>query len=473
MAVTIDAGFPVSVRDTSSSDPTWPTFTTPGTNRMVVAMFLGNGAGATEITSFTSPNLTWTNRVAVVDGANNWRVEIWTAWASSVVTTEQINTTCNPTSLNYSRMSVLVWSLNGSDSAGVGNTGTTTTSNDADVSITATAAGSLLLAGLPYRSAGGDIGVDANSTSQYDAGGGTGFGFNERACSRASSGAGALTLGFTTAELFTSAAMGGIEIKAAPGGTGYATLPNLIEAWDPANAVLSGSDVTSLPGTHNSRTLTTPATDPTIVTAGLPSGANSILVNSGGAKYFQLLEANMVTGTTFTIMSMLKLVGSINATNQRILSFAPSGGADWSSVSGAVFHPNATGPVWPFAYRNANLADGGDVTDADVWHLFMGIFDGSNLTYYIAHSGATGWTTVNNPASTGTFDIDEFRIGAAPGGTDTGQVLEIGDVVWYSDAKDSTARQALFDIAYPRAFTSSAPPASPVIFTPRPILFRR
>lgn len=219
MAATVDASFPVSVRDLTgnATDVTWPTFTTPGTNRMCVAMLLGEGATATAISTMTSGSLTWTLGVAAVNAGGTYRAEIWTAWAASVVTTEQINTTYTGSPL-YNRQSVIIWSVDGSDSAGVGNTGTKTSTSDPTVSVTATATGSLLLAGLPYRSAGGDIGVDANSTSEYDGGGGGGFGFNERACSRASAGAGALTLGFTSAELFSMGVMVGIEIEAAAGG---------------------------------------------------------------------------------------------------------------------------------------------------------------------------------------------------------------------------------------------------------------
>jgi hypothetical protein len=226
MAVTVDASFPVSTRDVTgnATDVTWPTFTTPGTNRMVVAMMLLEGGTANAVDTMTSGNLTWTNRVAVVNAGNTARVEIWTAWAASVVTTEQINTTYLASRL-YNRQSVIVWSLDGSDSSGVGNTASHATADDPDISITATATGSLLLAGLPYRSAGGDISVLADSTSQYNAGAGGGFNFNERACSRASTGAGALTVGYGTAELFASWCMAGIEIKAAAGATFLAPEP--------------------------------------------------------------------------------------------------------------------------------------------------------------------------------------------------------------------------------------------------------
>jgi hypothetical protein len=56
MAVTVDASFPVSTRDVTggATDVTWPTFTTPGTNRMVVAMMLLEGGTANAVDTMTS-----------------------------------------------------------------------------------------------------------------------------------------------------------------------------------------------------------------------------------------------------------------------------------------------------------------------------------------------------------------------------------------------------------------------------------
>ena len=45
MSVTKDTGFPVTSRDTTANahDLTWPAFTTPGSNHMVVALYIANG----------------------------------------------------------------------------------------------------------------------------------------------------------------------------------------------------------------------------------------------------------------------------------------------------------------------------------------------------------------------------------------------------------------------------------------------
>ena len=226
MAVTRDSGFPVSARDTTANATDFagiPTFTTPGTNRFAVAMFILNGGTTNAIDTCTSGNLTWTRAIGAVDSTNNWRVEIWYAWAASVVTNEQIDITYLA-SRSYNRQSVVIWSFDGADSSSAGNTASDVDgdANDPDISITATGAGSYLVGGVPYRSAGGDITVDGNTTSEYDAGGGGGFGFNERAGSRTSSGAGALTIGYQGGETFLWLTMAAFEVKQAAGGGGDA-----------------------------------------------------------------------------------------------------------------------------------------------------------------------------------------------------------------------------------------------------------
>ncbi len=228
MSVTKDAGFPVTKFDTAdgSTNLAWTSFNTPGTNRYLVAVFMGNGASTNAILTLTSPNLTWTNRLAIVTAGNTYRVEIWTAFAASVVTGEIITSGHILSGCSYSRRSVIVFSLDGSESVGFGNSNSNNAiTTDPSLAITATAAGSYLVAGFPYRSSGADTGVDGNTTSEYDRGGGGGFGFNERAGSRASVGAGSVTLGWTGDDPFEAYAIAGIEVKAAAGGGGPVLAP--------------------------------------------------------------------------------------------------------------------------------------------------------------------------------------------------------------------------------------------------------
>lgn len=215
MAVTKDSGFPVTAHDASPNahDLTWPAFTTPGTNRVVVAMYLANGPVANAISTFTSPNLTWTRAIQEVDSGNNYRAEIWTAFAASVVTSEVISSV-DTGGATYGTRSMVIFSFNGSDSSGIANaTGTGTGTGSPSLAVTATGSGSYLLAGFPYRSAGNDVTIDANTTSEYNAGNGGGFGFNERAGSRTSSGAGALTLGWNSNTPFAWSVIAGLEVK--------------------------------------------------------------------------------------------------------------------------------------------------------------------------------------------------------------------------------------------------------------------
>lgn len=255
----------------------------------------------------------------------------------------------------------------------------------------------------------------------------------------------------------------------------YNDLSNLIEAWDPADATLSGSNVTAWPGAYNSRTLTTPAGDPALVAGGLPGGGDSIEINDASAKYFELLEANLVSGTTFTFLAMAKLVGSVQ-NGDRGFSWAQSGNPDWNNTASAVMHPwaGAHSVYWPDGFRNSTEMawSATDNVAADIWHLVMCIYDGTNCTYYIALSGASGWTTVGSVGSTGTFDIDEFRIGAYVDGANN-HPMELGDVVWYSDAKGSTDRADLWSLANDRNFLGIVAGGATATYGPGPIMPRR
>jgi hypothetical protein len=218
MSVTRDSGFPVTAHSSAdgTGTTTWPAFTTPATNRFVVAMMLGNGSAATAISSFTSSNLTWASRLAVIDVTGAWRVEIYTAFAASVVTSEVISMT-HTGSVHYGSRDLLIWSFNGGDVNSAGNTASINNWASAatpQLAVTATGGGSYLLVGVPYRSGGSDLAVDSNSTSEYDEGTGGGFGFTARAVSRTSSTSGSLTLGFTGTP-FDLQSLGGIEVKQA------------------------------------------------------------------------------------------------------------------------------------------------------------------------------------------------------------------------------------------------------------------
>lgn len=216
MSITKDGSFPVSARITTQvvNSQTFPAFTTPGTNRMVVAIFMGNGPTAVSANTFTSPNLTWTKRATALGTGTNNIAEIFTAWAPSVVTGEVATITWTGSNA-YDRSSYVIFSLAGSSSSGVGATAASpagATDGDPSLAIVATAAGSYLLGGLVYRSSGSDTAPDGNTTSEYNAGGGGGFGFNERVGSRISSGASSHTIGFTGDDAFGAWQMAAIEI---------------------------------------------------------------------------------------------------------------------------------------------------------------------------------------------------------------------------------------------------------------------
>jgi hypothetical protein len=233
-APTLDSGYPVSARDTTTNatDVTWPQFTTPGTNRFVVAIFLGNGSGTNSISTMTSANLTWTKAVGRTNGDTadsafgNYRGDIWWAWAASVVTNEQIDTAFAGSNIAYDRQSTIILSFAGSDSSGAGNSASDAApAGDPDLSVTATAADSYIVVGTVYRASGGTQTISAPSTELYLGGTDGGFGFIERLGKNTSSGAGAVSVAWTGDDPFSGGTIVGFEIKTAAGGGGAAAVP--------------------------------------------------------------------------------------------------------------------------------------------------------------------------------------------------------------------------------------------------------
>lgn len=227
------------------------------------------------------------------------------------------------------------------------------------------------------------------------------------------------------------------------------SLANLVDWWEPADATVSGSNVTAWPGV-NAISLA-PAGTPTRVTSGQPSGSYSISVGSGN--YLQVTSSNMVTGTTCTVVATLKL-GTLT-TNGRVLSFATDGGsADWNNAGSFVLHPYSV-PQWPGGFRNNNPLPTSASVTAGVWHLLMIVFDGADCTIWEAVSGDSGWTQAATGANTGTFNIDVFTLGANPSGGDN-HTVEYGDIAFYADAKGTTDRDDLWTWFNTRAFGAGA-----------------
>jgi hypothetical protein len=194
--------------------------------RLCVFFFLANGSTATALTSVTSPNLTWERKVNAVHADNNYRIEIWRAWASSALTGEVITTDGGG---SYNRRWFVLVTVDGSDENGAEGTATAedfdgspadpTLSVDADT-------GSLVLAGLVGRGQG-DTTEDGNTTQEYSSGSWASFAFGGRVWSRAGQG-GATQLGSTGSDPLNWN-MAGIEIEAAaeepppPGGLPFSS----------------------------------------------------------------------------------------------------------------------------------------------------------------------------------------------------------------------------------------------------------
>lgn len=222
MAATKDSGFPINAAFTTSTTTTYSSssFTTPGTDRMVVAVFMANGPTVVTADSVTSASLTWTKRVTAIDTGANFIVEIFTAPAASAVTGEVAAINWSG-SHAFNRGAFIIFSVQGADTSSIGDTTVSAagaSGGDPSIALDATAADSYLIAGLSYRSSGSDTAVDGSTTSEYDAGTGGGFGFSQQAGSRASTGASSHTLGWTGDDVFGAWQAGAIEIKAAAGG---------------------------------------------------------------------------------------------------------------------------------------------------------------------------------------------------------------------------------------------------------------
>lgn len=194
---------------------TWTGRSINSGGRVVVATFIGNGTTATALTGLDSPNLDFgaSPILAVVDSANENRIEWWAAWASGALTSEVITTTASGG--NYNRRWFCVNTIAGSDANGYTSIGTATdvdsTPADPTLSVTA-AATSVVLAALVGRGSGDTV-EDGNTTQRYSSGTWAGFAFGARIWSRAGTG-GATTLGSTGDDpLFWR--MAGLEIKAA------------------------------------------------------------------------------------------------------------------------------------------------------------------------------------------------------------------------------------------------------------------
>ncbi len=149
---TIDAGFPLTSTGATSS----VSVTTPGPNRLLVAVIVDDNSGGVESFpySVSGGGLTWT-RIASATLLSSYinysGTEIWAAWASSAITSQTITATPVHASTNKC---VAVYSIAGAKdgSSSISNSIRATPpahdQNAVQVSLTSTVAGSLAIGGV-------------------------------------------------------------------------------------------------------------------------------------------------------------------------------------------------------------------------------------------------------------------------------------------------------------------------------------
>lgn len=147
--VTIDAGFPTVSPASCASAPTSAsrTFTTPGANRLVLAVVHMDMSAGTDPAYVLSGGATsWTHVVTATHPTNGVEVGIWASWEASALTGVTATATTSLGILHC--IALAVYSLDGTDSGGVGASNAATgTGNGPSVSLTPLSTDSLALAG--------------------------------------------------------------------------------------------------------------------------------------------------------------------------------------------------------------------------------------------------------------------------------------------------------------------------------------
>lgn len=207
-AVALDVGFPV--RDTDGT----VVVTTPGTDRLLVAVVTMAGSGLNASHSVSGGGLTWTSQGLSVDADGFNAVQIWTAPAASAITSQTLTFTMGGSGVHDFR----VYSFSGADLADIGATGgvAATTGTSSTFSMTIEAVGSYVLGGAVYWN--GDTTFVGTSgftvdNEQLSAASDDHCNFHKTTLTSAT---GALTAGVTHASGYHAAR--GVEVKEGSGG---------------------------------------------------------------------------------------------------------------------------------------------------------------------------------------------------------------------------------------------------------------
>lgn len=297
MAIALDSGFPVL---SQGSGTRTATITTPGTNRLLIA--IGTWASQTDTTALglSSSGVTWTlaNAQMTSDGGGTQAMaSVWWAWAPSVLT-DHVITFTGPSSFS-TQLAVYCYSgtddVVGEDGGAQANTGTT-----ASNAVVATAANSVIVGGGTYWEVGTTVTALTDCTetqTEYTAGGETHWGIRR---TNLTSGAGSVTIGVTLGSGGHWACVA-IEVLAAAGaggttGTAAFTMP-VATAVGVGTTVAAGTAAFTMPLATVAGVGTTVATGSAALAMPLATvAAAGVVVVKGTAAFTMPLATVVATG---------------------------------------------------------------------------------------------------------------------------------------------------------------------------------
>ena len=207
-----------------------------------------------------------------------------------------------------------------------------------------------------------------------------------------------------------------------------------LDANDATTFTLSGSNITSWNDKSGNANNATATGTPTYNTAGLNSRPATAF---NGSCYFQ---GNVsITGQTLTCFAVGSFVNS-GGGDQRFVSLAATGQADWNSASrvAAIFNQGSTTSI--ASYRNQPATFPRHSHSYGTPFIACSVYDGTNGYIYV--NGLPGNVQASY-ASTGTFAISKYCIGEQV--SVTGEIIRNGgfvsEVLTYTTALTTAQRQ--------------------------------
>ena len=207
-----------------------------------------------------------------------------------------------------------------------------------------------------------------------------------------------------------------------------------LDAADASTLTLSGSNITSWNDKSGNGNNATATGTPTYNTAGLNSRPATAF---NGSCYFQ---GNVsITGQTLTCFAVGSFVNS-GGGDQRFVSLAATGQADWNSASrvAAIFNQGSTTSI--ASYRNQPASFSRHSHSYGTPFIACSVYDGTNGYIYV--NGLPGNVQASY-ASVGTFAISKYCIGEQV--SVTGEIIRNGgfvsEVLTYTTALTTVQRQ--------------------------------